>query len=360
MKTKNGVKVALIATLIFAASGIGCSGWKISNPFSRKPDASNAQEPKELKELDELNDITPPPESYTSNDSTAKSEKTSSLAQRGKYDPEPEATKTAEVAMKSDDKPLENFKTADYSQSYQTLNPNANDNVNALAGGVGSTQQGTMNLPSESSQPALGQIPQTSPQTYAAQSPVAPVQTQTNQVYNDASAPSAVANNAPFPTVDSSFPEVEAPFPEAPFPSAPASADLYAANPPQATQPQTTPAQNQQPNQNLYASPAYNPPAYNPIAQVSGAAAAPHASAVQQNASHYPQTQTDRQPVAEQQEPALGLAYNFDAQQLPSAPQYDAPADNNTFDSNTNPYSNVIYEPQTVSGGFVPEASPIY
>ncbi len=359
---KKNISVAVIALVLttLALGLTGCqSGWKFSNPFSRRPDAAKAGGPSELDELDELNQITPPPENYTSNDSTLKSEKSDekSLAQKGKYDANPEAnldakeTKETKVALNSDtpasEKPAENFATPDYSRNYQASNP--------LASGVGSTadyaatQTATMDQFANANAASSNAVAQTQQNAFG--STQAP---QTNYANYDAGRQSALPNpNASATTLNEQpFPSVDLATNPTPFPTSPAFDSVGAqqnyANYQQPSYPeqnnelqnqfaQSAAPQNQYPTPQP--SPETTPAPYNPIAQVSGSTQ-PYPTATNVN---IPQTPTPETP---------NLAYNYDAANLPS------PATNTNLnpglDSNSNPYSNVIYEPQNVSGGFAP------
>ena len=140
MKNKFDARIFVVAALAVAlAASTGCrSGWKMGNPFSKAPKATDVDTP---SELDELNDLTPPPENYTVGDATPKKvDGERSLAQKGKY----EADETPKLAQTPADaaalaqnapssaasvdalaanlppEPAQNFKTPDYSQNYQS------------------------------------------------------------------------------------------------------------------------------------------------------------------------------------------------------------------------------------------------
>ncbi|MBQ9873405.1 MAG: hypothetical protein IJM30_02985, partial [Thermoguttaceae bacterium] len=88
MKSSFGSSLALRATLVLvvAIGTVGCqSGFKFRNPFSKAPEASRANPP---KELDDLDDLTPPPENYTTSDASDAPKKSESLAQKGSYEAE--------------------------------------------------------------------------------------------------------------------------------------------------------------------------------------------------------------------------------------------------------------------------------
>ena len=143
MKNKFDARIFVVAALAVAlVASTGCrSGWKLGNPFSKAPRATDVDTP---SELDELNDLTPPPENYTVGDATPKKvDAEKSLAQKGKY----EADETPKLAQTPDDasalaqnspspapgatsenaltanlppEPTQSFKTPDYSQNYQS------------------------------------------------------------------------------------------------------------------------------------------------------------------------------------------------------------------------------------------------
>ncbi|MBR2004333.1 MAG: hypothetical protein IJ991_09170, partial [Thermoguttaceae bacterium] len=143
MKNKFDARIFVVAALAVAlAASTGCrSGWKLGNPFSKAPKATDVDTP---SELDELSELTPPPENYTVGDASPKKiDDEKSLAQKGKYD----AGETSKLAQTPDDasalaqsstakstpsasdaalvanlppQPTESFKTPDYSQSFQS------------------------------------------------------------------------------------------------------------------------------------------------------------------------------------------------------------------------------------------------
>ncbi len=138
MKNKFDARIFVVAALAVAlAASTGCrSGWKMGNPFSKAPKATDVDTP---SELDELDDLTPPPENYTVGAATPKKVDGESLAQKGKYeaDETPKLAQTpadaAALAQNSPSnaapadalaanlpsEPAQNFKTPDYSQNYQ-------------------------------------------------------------------------------------------------------------------------------------------------------------------------------------------------------------------------------------------------
>jgi len=143
MKNKFDARIFVVAALAVAlAASTGCrSGWKLGNPFSKAPKATDVDTP---SELDELSELTPPPENYTVGDASPKKiDDEKSLAQKGKYDagetpklaqtpadasalaqkstaqPTPNASNAASVANLPP-QPTESFKTPDYSQSFQS------------------------------------------------------------------------------------------------------------------------------------------------------------------------------------------------------------------------------------------------
>ena len=229
MKNKFDARIFVVAALAVAlAASTGCrSGWKMGNPFSKAPKATDVDTP---SELDELNDLTPPPENYTVGDASPKKvDDEKSLAQKGKY----EAAETSKLAQTPDDasalaqnspssapgatsanaltanlppEPTQSFKTPDYSQNYQSA---ANSQV------AQTTQT--------SSTPQSYQAPYSAPnaaQQYAATAPYVP------------------APQADFPTVaPNAFPVAQnAPVaPQADFPTAPAQPTYVAQNFPEPT-----------------------------------------------------------------------------------------------------------------------------
>ena len=305
MKKYIGALLVVVACVLLAGT-TGCqSGWKFSNPFSRSPKADDARAPQELDELDELNEITPPPESYSSDDSVRKDDKEkSSLAQRGKYDPVDEngddklaATKNAPAEKASED-----FRAPDYSQSYQTKNE--------LAADVGSTMQ--YDAETNAAFNALTNDPATKSTSSDYAQNTAPAQTYSTFDQNAVYAQNQIPNATPQPQTNDAKNSGFAPFNEQSY------------------------AQNPAPNANVGANGQAGQ--YYPIAQVSGAAPqnAP-------NVQNVPNAQ-----VA--QNPATNVARNFDQQY--SYPNEQTTAPNLVPDSD--PYSNVIYEPQTAAGGFAP------
>ena len=207
MKNKFDARIFVVAALAVAlAASTGCrSGWKLGNPFSKAPKATDVDTP---SELDELSELTPPPENYTVGDASPKKiDDEKSLAQKGKYDagetpklaqtpadasalaqnsvaqPTPNASDAA-LAANLPPRSTESFKTPDYSQSFQSA-----DNFQ--------TAQTTQTPPVAPSYQAPYAAPNAAPldaQQLAATAPYAP----------------PAATQADFPTVDpNAFPTVQ-------------------------------------------------------------------------------------------------------------------------------------------------------
>ena len=86
MKSSFKRPLILFAALVLVVGTVGCqSGFKMRNPFSKAPKAESANLP---SELDELDDLTPPPENYTMSDSEDRVKESDSIVQRGKYEAE--------------------------------------------------------------------------------------------------------------------------------------------------------------------------------------------------------------------------------------------------------------------------------
>ena len=92
MKNKFDARIFVVAALAVAlVASTGCrSGWKMGNPFSKAPKATDVDTP---SELDELDDLTPPPENYTVGDASPKKvDDEKSLAQKGRNSLKPRPT----------------------------------------------------------------------------------------------------------------------------------------------------------------------------------------------------------------------------------------------------------------------------
>ncbi|MBR4977314.1 MAG: hypothetical protein IKY61_09675 [Thermoguttaceae bacterium] len=330
MKNKFDARIFVVAALAVAlAASTGCrSGWKMGNPFSKAPKATDVDTP---SELDELNDLTPPPENYTVGDASPKKvDAEKSLAQKGKY----EADETSKLAQTPDDasmlaqnsssnasgatsanalaanlppEPTQSFKTPDYSQSYQSA-----DNFQSVQ-----TAQTTQTPSATQPYQAPYSAPNAAAQQYAATAPYVPTQPTQND----------------FPTVDPhAFPVAQnAPVaPQNDFPAVDPNAFPVAQNAPVAPQ-------------NDF--PTVDPNAF-PVAQNAPVAPQNDFPTVDPNA--FPTAQNA--PVAPAPAQPTYVAQNFPeptAQTVPVAPAQDA-------------YSGVQYQPQTTSGGFAPGSVGVY
>jgi len=203
--------------LVFGLTGCQ-SGWKISNPFASHPRAASAETPEELDALDDMDELTPPPENYTVGDAS-KSDRSESLAQKGKYEVEDKASdvekienETRAIAEKTDSyKSQESYQVADYNQSYQT---NAPTGVGEYAAqDQASTQSyAQTNLSSQQSYSPAEQSPLQSQQSYAQadqgfQQPYSPTNQPVQQSYDQ---PYAQTNQAPAQTVAQNYAQVPA------------------------------------------------------------------------------------------------------------------------------------------------------
>ncbi len=306
MKNKFDARIFVVAALAVAlAASTGCrSGWKMGNPFSKAPKATDVDTP---SELDELNDLTPPPENYTVGDASPKKiDDEKSLAQKGKY----EAEETSKLAQTPDDA----SSLAQNSPSSAPVGTPANANANALAANLPPEPTQSFKTPdySQSYQSADNfQVAQTSQTTQT------PSATQSYQAPN--SAPNAAqefAATAPYvPAAQNDFPAVEAnAFPTAQ--NAPAAVDHSTFN--------VAAAQNA------------------PVAPQNGFPTVdPNAFPVAQNA-----------PVAPAPAQPTYVAQNFPEPAPQAAPAPAAAAQD--------AYSGVHYQPQTTSGGFAPGSVGVY
>ena len=297
MKKIDGV-LTIAAALFVLAGTTGCqSGWKFSNPFSRNPKASSADAPKELDDdFAEIDDITPPPENYTVGDSIPKNEK-KSIAQEGKYGDEDESRAVA--ASDNNASASDDFSTRSYAQTYQTPSP-----ANSFADGVGSSTpyDARQSAGAETLSDTVARLDPAASAAAASQ-PYVPQ----NSVAAQSANPGYSANTAyPASPVDqtASFAQSQTPAADS-FPSA--SSSIVG----------------------------------NPIAQVS--AAAPTQTYAQSQAQT--QVQPQRQPAS--------VALNYDTNAPVAAPNVNPNAPSSTSDD-SNPYSGVVYTPQTTSGGFAP------
>ena len=271
MKNKFDARIFVVAALAVAlVASTGCrSGWKMGNPFSKAPKATDVDTP---SELDELNDLTPPPENYTVGDASPKKvDAEKSLAQKGKY----EADETSKLAQTPDDasmlaqnsssnasgatsanalaanlppEPTQSFKTPDYSQSYQSA-----DNFQSVQ-----TAQTTQTPSATQPYQAPYSAPNAAAQQYAATAPYVPTQPTQNDFPTVDPNAFPVAQNAPvapqndFPTVDpNAFPTAQ----NAPVAPAPAQPTYVAQNFPEPTA-QTAPVA---PAQDAYSGVQYQP-----------------------------------------------------------------------------------------------------
>ena len=354
MKNKFDARIFVVAALAVAlVASTGCrSGWKMGNPFSKAPKATDVDTP---SELDELNDLTPPPENYTVGDATPKKvDAEKSLAQKGKY----EADETPKLAQTPDDasalaqhspspapgatsenaltanlppEPTQNFKTPDYSQNYQS----------ADAFQVAQTPQTTQTPAATQSYQAPYSVPNAA-QEYAATAPYVP--TTPTQSDFPAVDPNAfpVAQNAPVAVDHSTF-NVAAQ--QNAFPNVDPNAFPTAQNAPVA------PAQNAFPvAQNAPVAPTQNAfPTVDPNAfpTVQNAPVAPA-----QNA--FPTVDPNAFPVA-QNAPVAPAQPTYVAQNFPEPTAQTAPVA-----ATQDAYSGVQYQPQTTSGGFAPGSVGVY
>ena len=326
MKNKFDARIFVVAALAVAlAASTGCrSGWKLGNPFSKAPKATDVDTP---SELDELSELTPPPENYTVGDASPKKiDDEKSLAQKGKYDagetpklaqtpadasalaqkstaqPTPNASNAASVANLPP-QPTESFKTPDYSQSFQSADAFQIAQTTQTPP-VAQSYQAPYSAPNAASPDA---------QQLAATAPYAP----------------PAATQADFPTVDpNAFPTAQN------APVAP-SVDYSTFN---------VAAQNAQVvPQNGF--PTVDPNAF-PTAQ--NAPVAPQTGLPTVDPNAFPVAQNA--PVAPAPAQPTYVAQNFPeptAQNAPVAPAQDA-------------YSGVQYQPQTTSGGFAPGSVGVY
>ncbi len=368
MKNKFDARIFVVAALAVAlAASTGCrSGWKLGNPFSKAPKATDVDTP---SELDELSELTPPPENYTVGDASPKKiDDEKSLAQKGKYD----AGETSKLAQTPDDasalaqsstakstpsasdaalvanlppQPTESFKTPDYSQSFQSA-----DNFQTAQ--IAQTTQTTPVAQSYQTPYSAPNAASLDAQQLAATAPYAPpAATQADFPTVDPNA-FPTAQNAPVaPSVDySTFNVAAQNAPVAPqngFPTVDPNAFPVAQNAPVAPQ-----------NGFPTVDPNAFPTAQNaPVAPQNGFPTVdPNAFPTAQNAPVAPQTgfptvDPNAFPVA-QNAPAQPtyVAQNFPeptAQNAPVAPAQDA-------------YSGVQYQPQTTSGGFAPGSVGVY
>lgn len=328
MKTKSAT-LLLAFSLIFSTLCVsGCSGWSVKNPFARTPKAEGGRTP---EGLDDLDDLTPPPENYTTSDARS-TDKSAQLAQKGKYEADSDSTRAEQVAMSNEkEEPSESFRTPDYSRSYQ-------DSSASNASTTYSTDSASFaaNVPDANAFAPGSAANAAAAQNYVANSPVEPTpaaETLTPYVPAQNNASYAVA-----PTAAQNYEQA----PYVPNPSLAQTAPIASSTPNLAQDAYAAPVANYNlaPNANPY-----------PIAQVSGAAA-------QTPATH---NDFDAASMSNAQNAlpndAVNVALNYDqasdrtAFNAATNPAANAP-NGNAYDSD--PYSNVFYERQTTSGGFAP------
>ncbi len=239
-------------------------------------------------ELDELDDLTPPPENYTTSDADEKKSKRSeSLAQQGKYDSGEETSSE-----------MENYVAAtDANKSAASSETSKND---SFSRDISSSVADATTLPS---------------------APIAPVSYDETpapaaaQTYADVPAPSAPSADAvSFAQVGSASPDVAFEFPEVhPFPQA----DL-------------------------------DVPAPQSYAQTTLDSPFPSADAFPTLADNFPSVDDASYASAPVAAQAPKVALNYEPVARPAqAPVVDS------FPSDPDPFSGVVYEPQTTSSGTI-------
>ena len=331
MKNKFDARIFVVAALAVAlAASTGCrSGWKLGNPFSKAPKATDVDTP---SELDELSELTPPPENYTVGDASPKKiDDEKSLAQKGKYD----AGETPKLAQTPDDasafaqnsteksspnasdaalaanltpQPTENFQTPDYSRNFQSA-----DNFQ-----IAQTAQTTQTPPAAQSYQAPNVAPNAA-QQLAATAPYVPAASAQNDFPNAQNAQVAQA-------VDYSTFNVAT---QNDFPNVAPNAFPVAQNAPVAPQSDF---------------PNVDPNAF-PTAQ--NAPVAPQ--------SDFPNVDLNSFPTAQNAPAAATTQPTYVAQNFPEPTPQAAPTA-----ATQDAYSGVHYQPQTTSGGFAPGSVGVY
>lgn len=314
-RTSLRTSLTLAITLVLLVGAVGCkSGFSFRNPFSKEPKASHADMPDELDNIEDLDELTPPPENYTtSNDDEKTSKDSSSLAQQGKYDSgETAASSSTETYASNDAAPKSEETGVDSSIAANTAD---SSNVSDISSSVADATA----IPfAPIASVNYDEAPAAPPQTVASQAPSFPAES------NDAGLSFAQVGSAS-PVDSFEFPSVQA-VPETNLgTSAPAA---------YAQAPAAVPA-NDVPN----ASSDFPTVANTDFLGVS--TDFPTAS------TDFPAVSSDFPPVSANGDPAK-VALNYEPSASPSPN-----VGNDPFPTDSNPYSGVVYEPQTTSSGML-------
>lgn len=315
MKKTAGFKMFVVA--VAAASALcstGCkSAWKFSNPFEKAPKAAASDAP---SELDELDDITPPPESYTTGDASPKKDADDeSLAQNGAY----VAPQKNAAAQKPSAAPVADVPDTAFAVASAGITPNADSSA---------TNAPLANAVATSNALAANENFQTPSYGQSYQVPT-----------NDVAAPNYAA------TPNNSVAQTQTPAPQIAANTTPYPASSFA---PVATETASV-AQNSTPFPTIDANQNYatlNVAAQNPAPAQTTSNARPQ----------YAQTSVPNEPVYVAQNPAPNAQpanAPFPTAVAPqTAPNGAAPAND--------AYSDVYYQQQTTSGGFAPGSVGVY
>ena len=319
----------LILTTAFAviAGSIGCqSGFKMRNPFSRTPNAANAEGP---SELDELDDLTPPPENYTTSSDKKNSKEKGSLAQEGKYDSGEESKSSAktEEYVASNTESARGVSAQPVEASYQSGSPTT----------LASAQVQTKSTfaPYDDPTPELDAP--------------APLGLQNQRELNVAQTPNS-SSSALFPIAQTSATQPVYSTGQVPLPSSNAQAPLQAQVP---LQTQGAPVADTFPQPS-------NADAFPSVETFTNDSAFPAPNDFPSIASDFP-TASNNAYAAPQttQGDVPKVAMNYDSYPAPTNASNNYPTANYSSDANSN--SGVNYEPQTnPSGVFAPGSTSGY
>jgi len=346
--------VALCVGLVFGLTGCQ-SGWKISNPFAPHPRAASAETPEELDALDDMDELTPPPENYTVGDAS-KSDRSESLAQKGKYEVEDKASdveklesETRAIAEKTDSyKSQDSYQVADYNQSYQTSAPSGVGDYSAQ--NQAPTQ--TYAQANPASQQSYSPVEQSPQQSYAQseqafQQPYSPTNQFAQQSYEQ---PYVQTNQAPAQTTEQNYAQVPATSGFQAYSAPGAGVDV-------ATNGRFEPAQS---------AATYDADGFGTSSEVGSVFPTPDSSfpAIQNSsvavAEDFPQVTFGAAPSSSQ---PVNVAMNPESVVTGSTPVQSQPATYTTgAPTDSDPYSDVYYAPQTTSAGagFAPGSAGLY
>lgn len=339
MRTSLKASLALAVAIVLAMGTTGCkSGFQMRNPFSKEPKASSGEMP---SELDELDDLTPPPENYTTSDSKERSKSSDSLVQRGKYGEEEEESTEIESS----------------SEKYVAV-----EDASALEKRIEAVDA-TASTASYETEVALSSAQTSVPQTFADEqvaSVATPSEPQTYATWDQAQRASSVSST---PSELDNFPRDSSP------------TNAFASNVPQNVPESVSFAK----VGSASPEPEFEFPAVQPFPtnDVDFPPARSFAKTNNASVGDFPSVGTDVNNFATEQTEFPTASFGYDgasqvanvAQPPKVAMNYDPTANQmknesatsfgsaTSFPTDSDPYSGIIYEPQTTSSGAFPTAN---